>query len=97
MRATTEVNRLSRRMRWAVPAGIMAAVGVAGVALATGAALFPIGPVTLLSGTTVPLTDGVVRLLLVALYVTAAMASTRTCRRTGGTVSTPCSGRRSGS
>jgi len=28
---------------------------VAGVALATGAALFPIGPVTLLSGTTVPL------------------------------------------
>jgi len=48
---------------------------VAGVALATGAALFPIGPVTLLSGTTVPLADGVVRLLLVALYVTAAMAS----------------------
>ena len=28
--------------------------GVAGVALATGAALFPLGPVTLLSGTTVP-------------------------------------------
>jgi ABC-type transport system involved in multi-copper enzyme maturation permease subunit len=52
-----------------------AAFLVAGVALATGAALFPIGPVTLLSGTTVPLTDGVVRLLLVALYVAAAMAS----------------------
>ncbi|MGD0603200.1 MAG: ABC transporter permease [Streptosporangiaceae bacterium] len=49
--------------------------GVAAVALATGAALFPVGPVTLLSGTTVPLTDGVVRLLLVSLYVTAAMAS----------------------
>jgi hypothetical protein len=49
--------------------------GVAGCALATGAALFPIGPVTLLSGTTVPLADGIVRLLLVALYVTAAMAS----------------------
>ena len=49
--------------------------GVTALALATGAALFPIGPVTLLSGTTVPLTGGIVRLLLVALYVAAAMAS----------------------
>jgi ABC-2 type transport system permease protein len=48
---------------------------VTGVALATGAALFPVGPVTLLSGTTVPLADGIIRLLLVALYVAAAMAS----------------------
>jgi ABC-2 type transport system permease protein len=48
---------------------------VTGIALAMGAALFPIGPVTLLSGTTVPLADGVVRLLFVALYVAAAMAS----------------------
>ena len=48
---------------------------VTGVALATGAALFPLGPVTLLSGTTVPLGDGIIRLLLVALYVAAAMAS----------------------
>jgi ABC-2 type transport system permease protein len=48
---------------------------VAGVALATGAALFPVGPVTLLSGTTVPVADGVVRLMFVVLYVTAAMAS----------------------
>jgi ABC-2 type transport system permease protein len=45
------------------------------VALATGAALFPLGPVTLLSGSTVPLARGILRLLLVALYVTAAMAS----------------------
>ena len=49
--------------------------GVTAVALATGAALFPIGPVTLLSGTTVPLVGGIVRLLFVALYVAAAMAS----------------------
>ena len=45
------------------------------VALAAGAALFPLGPVTLLSGSTVPLADGIVRLLLVTLYVAAAMAS----------------------
>ena len=48
---------------------------VTAVALATGAALFPIGPVTLLSGTTVPLAEGILRLLFVALYVAAAMAS----------------------
>ena len=49
--------------------------GVTAVALATGAALFPVGPVTLLSGTTVSLAGGIVRLLFVALYVAAAMAS----------------------
>jgi ABC-2 type transport system permease protein len=48
---------------------------VTAVALATGAALFPLGPVTLLSGTTVPLAEGITRLLLVALYVTAALAA----------------------
>jgi ABC-2 type transport system permease protein len=48
---------------------------VAAVALATGAALFPIGPVTLLSGTTVSLAEGIGRLVLVALYVSAAMAA----------------------
>lgn len=48
---------------------------VTGVALATGAALFPIGPVTLLSGTTVPLAEGILRLFFVSLYVAAAMAS----------------------
>ena len=48
---------------------------VAAVALATGAALFPIGPVTLLSGTTVPLADAMLRLLFVSLYVAAAMAT----------------------
>ena len=48
---------------------------VTGVALATGAALFPIGPVTLLSGTTVSLADGILRLVFVSLYVAAAMAA----------------------
>jgi ABC-2 type transport system permease protein len=37
--------------------------------------LFPIGPVTLLSGTTVSLAEGIFRLFLVALYVSAAMAA----------------------
>ena len=37
--------------------------------------LFPVGPVTLLSGTTVPLADGLLRLLFVTLYVAAAMAA----------------------
>ena len=48
---------------------------VAAVALGTGAVLFPVGPVTLLSGTTVPIADAMLRLLFVALYVAAAMAS----------------------
>jgi ABC-2 type transport system permease protein len=54
---------------------LCATVVVSAVALVVGAALFPIGPVTLLSGTTVPLADGLVRLLFVTLYVAAAMAS----------------------
>jgi ABC-type transport system involved in multi-copper enzyme maturation permease subunit len=48
---------------------------VAGISLAVGAAAFPVGRVTLLSGTTVPLADGLLRLLLVTLYVAAAMAA----------------------
>jgi len=50
-------------------------VVVAVVALVVGAVLFPIGPVTLLSGDTVPLADGLLRLFFVTLYVTAAMAA----------------------
>jgi ABC-2 type transport system permease protein len=48
---------------------------VAAVALVVGVILFPIGPVTLLSGTTVSLAEGILRLFLVALYVSAAMAA----------------------
>jgi ABC-2 type transport system permease protein len=54
---------------------LCATVIVAAVALAVGAVLFPIGPVTLLSGSTVPLADGLLRVLFVTLYVAAAMAS----------------------
>jgi ABC-2 type transport system permease protein len=54
----------------------LAATGlVSGMALAAGAALFPVGPVTLLSGDTVPLGQGLLRLALVTLFVAAGMAS----------------------
>jgi len=53
---------------------LVACLLVGASALIMGAALFPVGPVTLLSGTTVPLSEGLLRLLLVVLYVTAAMA-----------------------
>ena len=43
-------------------------------ALIMGVVLFPVGPVTLLSGNTVPLAEGLLRLLFVVLYVAAAMA-----------------------
>src|ERR1700677_749724 len=55
--------------------GLAATVIVAAVSLAAGAALFPVGPVTLLSGTTVALSDGLLRLLFVTLYICAAMAA----------------------
>jgi ABC-2 type transport system permease protein len=48
---------------------------VAASALIMGVALFPVGPVTMLSGNTVPLSAGLLRLLFVVLYVTAAMAT----------------------
>jgi len=47
---------------------------VAASALIMGVALFPVGPVTMLSGTTMPLSEGLLRLLFVVLYVSAAMA-----------------------
>jgi ABC-2 type transport system permease protein len=55
--------------------GLAVTFVVTAVALVVGAALFPIGPVTLLSGTTVTLADGILRLFFVSLYVSAAMAS----------------------
>jgi ABC-2 type transport system permease protein len=48
---------------------------VAVVSLIVGVVLFPVGPVTLLSGSTVSLADGLFRLLLVTLYVAAAMSA----------------------
>jgi ABC-2 type transport system permease protein len=56
---------------WAVTATFIVSV----VALLAGVILFPVGPVTLLSGTTVSLGAGLVRVLLVTLYVCAAMAA----------------------
>src|SRR5690242_9683915 len=53
---------------------LVASLLVAASALIVGVALFPVGPVTLLSGTTVPLSEGLLRLLFVVLFVTAAMA-----------------------
>ena len=48
---------------------------VSAVALAVGAVLFPVGPVTLLSGTTVSMAAGLVRVLWVTLYICAAMSA----------------------
>ncbi len=53
---------------------VAACLLVAVVAVAIGAILFPVGPVTLLSGTTVSLGTGLLRLLFVVLYLAAAMA-----------------------
>ena len=55
--------------------GLAACCVTVASALATGAALFPVGPVTLLSGNTVPLGQGLLRVLFVTLYVAAAMAA----------------------
>lgn len=55
--------------------GLAASLLVAVVSLLAGVALFPVGPVTLLSGTTVPLAGGLLRLLFVTLFVAATMAS----------------------
>ena len=54
---------------------LTATLVVVGVSLILGLSLFPVGPVTLLSGTTVSLADGLLRLLFVALYVAAGMAA----------------------
>src|SRR5260370_29971672 len=55
--------------------GLCATFVVSAVPLAAGAALFPVGPVTLLSGATVSLPAGLLRLLFLTLYVPATMAA----------------------
>jgi ABC-2 type transport system permease protein len=55
--------------------GLCVSAIVTAFSLLTGAVLFPIGPVTLLSGSTVSLADGLVRLLFITLYIAAAMAA----------------------
>lgn len=56
---------------WAVAATFVVSV----TALVVGVGLFGAGPVTLLSGATVSLADGLVHVLWVTLYVCAAMAA----------------------
>ncbi|GAA3068277.1 ABC transporter permease [Streptosporangium carneum] len=54
----------------------LAAVTVVALsALLAGLLLFPAGPITLLSGGTIPLFDGLLRIGLVVLYVAAGMAA----------------------
>jgi ABC-2 type transport system permease protein len=53
---------------------LAAALVVAAVGTLMGALLFPVGPVTLLSGTQVSYLEGLGRLALVALYIAAMMA-----------------------
>jgi ABC-type transport system involved in multi-copper enzyme maturation permease subunit len=48
---------------------------IAVMAVATGAILFPVGPVTLLSGTTITLSAGLLRVAMVVVYAAAAMAA----------------------
>jgi ABC-2 type transport system permease protein len=48
---------------------------VAAIGLVMGAILFPIGPVTLLSGETVPLIDGLGRLAMIVIYVAIGLAA----------------------
>ena len=55
--------------------GLCATVIVSATALVVGAVLFPVGPVTLLSGTTLSLGAGLLRLVFVTLYVAAALAA----------------------
>jgi ABC-2 type transport system permease protein len=55
--------------------GLCATFIVSAVALVAGAVLFPVGPVTLLSGVTISLAAGLLRLFFVTLYVAAAMAA----------------------
>jgi ABC-2 type transport system permease protein len=66
---------LSVKYATVVVFGLVACLVVAAVSLIVGVALFPVGPVTLLSGSTVSLADGLLRLLLVTLYVAAGMAA----------------------
>jgi ABC-2 type transport system permease protein len=55
--------------------GLGATLIVSATSLVVGAILFPVGPVTLLSGVTVPLAEGLLRVLFVTLYVAGAMAA----------------------
>lgn len=65
------VTKLAGMVAYAVAAA--AVVGVAGVVV--GLLLFPSGPVTLLSGSVIPLGNALLRVVLVALYVAAMLTA----------------------
>ena len=72
------VNRtrlLAAKYAGIVVFAVVAALTVAMVGLVVGLLLFPRGPVTLLSGSTVSYADGLGRALLVSLYVAAMLAA----------------------
>jgi ABC-2 type transport system permease protein len=54
--------------------GVAAALTVAAAGVLIGLVLFPVGPVTLLSGGILPVGEALVRVVLVALYVAAMLA-----------------------
>ena len=86
-----EANRGTLRYLLTVPAGrtrllgikftaivafcVAACLLVSAVAVTLGAILFPVGPVTLLSGPAVSLGAGLLRLMFVVFYLAAAMAA----------------------
>jgi ABC-2 type transport system permease protein len=74
-RPAGRIRALSVKYLAIVTFGLVATFIIAITALLLGVILFPVGPVTLLSGTTVSLAAGLVRVLLVALYIAAAMAA----------------------
>jgi ABC-2 type transport system permease protein len=74
-RPAGRVRTLTVKYLAIVTFGLTATFTVAITALLLGVILFPVGPVTLLSGSTISLAAGLVRLLFVALYIAAAMAA----------------------
>lgn len=64
------VKALSLLVYCAIAVGVVAVTGVV-----VGALLFPVGDVVLLSGTTVPYAQGLLRLAGVAVYVAAVLAT----------------------
>jgi len=70
----TRARLLAAKAAGALAYTAAAALTVAVVGLVTGAALFPLGRVTLLSGETVSLANGLLRTLGVALFVAVSLA-----------------------
>ncbi|MBT1003064.1 ABC transporter permease [Paenarthrobacter sp. DKR-5] len=67
------VRLLAVKYAGAAAFSLAAPAAVAGAGMAIGAALFPVGPVTLLSGDTVGVGEAVQRLWLVALYIAVSL------------------------